>query len=79
MNNTIQEHRQTLAFRLAFISATIATTLVFLLIGLEVYVRWAVNRDFIFLGGFELEALTISTFILILGIVYLCRPERPQV
>lgn len=76
-NNITQERRQTLAFRLAFITAVVATITVFLLIGLEVYVRWIVNRDFVFLGGFELEALTISTFILILGVIYLFRPERP--
>lgn len=75
MNNLTQERRQTLVFRLAFISTLLSTIIVFVLIGLEVYVRWIVNKDFAFLGGFELETLTISTFVLILGMIYMCRPS----
>ena len=46
------------------------------LFGLQVYTRWYVNKDFAFLPGFGLEALTISVFALILGLAYIHRSEN---
>jgi len=48
----------------------------FALFGLEIYIRWYVNKDFAFLPGFGLEALTISVFALILGLAYIHRAEN---
>jgi hypothetical protein len=69
MDKTTQERREDLVFKLAITSLVVVLVIVTLLIGLEVYVRWYVNKDFAFLGGFELEALTISMFALIIGMV----------
>ena len=74
MNNLIQEHRQKLVFRLAFISAMLGFVAIFILIGLETYTRWFASKDFTFLGGFELETLTVSVFALIIGMMYMYRP-----
>lgn len=74
MNNLTQEHRQKLVFRLAFISAILGLIVIFILIGLETYIRWFASKDFTFLGGFELETLTASTFALIIGIMHMYRP-----
>ncbi|MDO8593325.1 MAG: hypothetical protein Q7R59_00255 [bacterium] len=78
MNTPIQERRQTLVFRLSFISTILALAVVLTVVGFEVYVRWFVNKDFALLGGFELEALTISAFALILGMAYMYRPGGKQ-
>lgn len=74
MNNLTQERRQTLVFRLAFVSAILILLVVLITAGFELYVRWFVNKDFMLLGGFELEALTLSASALILGMTYLYRP-----
>ena len=39
----------------------------------QTYVRWNLNKDFTFLGGFELEALTLSAFGLLGTLVFLAR------
>lgn len=73
MNNSIQERRQTIIFRLALISAVLGLIIALALIGLEVYVRWFIAKDFAFLNGFELSALIISVFALIIGMVHAYR------
>jgi len=57
----------------------LALAVVLLIISFEIYVRWFVNKDFALLGGFELEALTISAFALILGMVYRYRSGEKQI
>jgi len=79
MNTPTQERRSTLVFRLSFISVILALAVVLLIISFEIYVRWFVNKDFALLGGFELEALTISAFALILGMVYRYRSGEKQI
>lgn len=73
MNTLTPERRQALVFRLAFISTVLALIIVFAIIGGEVWVRWTMNQNFAFLGGFELEALTLSAFALVFGLAYLHR------
>ncbi|MBI4079987.1 hypothetical protein HY414_02060 [Candidatus Kaiserbacteria bacterium] len=46
------------------------------LVGLEAYVRWSLNQDFTFLGGFGLEALGLLVLGQTLGLLYLLRSER---
>ena len=43
------------------------------IVGLQVYVRWFINQNFTFLGGGELEVLTVSSFALTLGLAYINR------
>jgi len=33
--------------------------IIFIIVLAEIYVRWKLNQSFTFLGGFELEALTL--------------------
>ena len=75
MNTSIKERRQTLIFRIAFIGVILAFLVVFALVGAEAYVRWTLNKDFSFLGGSELEVLTASLFVLILGMVHAYSPK----
>jgi len=56
--------------------AVVSVLVVFGFVALQAYVRWGVNRDFTFLGGNVLEALTVSAFGLVLGLAYLYRPVR---
>lgn len=58
---------------LAFTLATISWIGVIALIIAEVYVRWFINQNFTFLGGGGLPALIVSTFGLLLGLVYIQR------
>lgn len=45
------------------------------LVGLTIFVRWKLNQNFTFLGGWELEALTIGTFALTASLAYIYRPH----
>jgi len=39
----------------------------------QAYVRWTINQNFTFLGGFQLEALTAASFALLIALIYLAR------
>jgi len=78
MNTSTPEGRETLVFRLAVISTLVFLVIILAITGFELYVRWFVNKDFTFLGGFELEALTLSAGALILGLLYAYRPSGKQ-
>lgn len=58
------------------ISSLISYVAFLKLIGFEAYVRWSLNQDFSFLGGFGLEALGLLTLGQTLGLLYLLRSER---
>ena len=60
---------ENLVFGLAVIIASLGAVATFCLIFLRAYVRWTANQNFTFLGGNELEVLTASTFLLVLGMV----------
>lgn len=70
-----RERVATIVFWLAFISAVLLFVTTIALVGLEAYIRWTINKDFSFLGGFELETLTASATILILGLTRLYRSQ----
>jgi len=76
MNTFTPERRNTLVFFFVFISALLGMLSALGLIGFEAYVRWTLNKEFVFLGGSELSALIISAFSLVLGTGYLYRPNR---
>lgn len=40
-------------------TALVALIAAAVIVAFQLYVRWKVNQNFTFLGGFELEALTI--------------------
>lgn len=60
----------------SMVAAKLAVLGVFVLVGLETYVRWTLNQNFTFLGGGELEALTYSAFALLLGLNYVSRVRK---
>ncbi len=76
MRNITSEKREQLVFCLAYATAVLAVLSVFAITGFEAYVRWALNKDFTFLGGSSLAALIIATFILMTGLVYAYRPTN---
>ncbi|HUY05516.1 MAG TPA: hypothetical protein VMV62_02250 [Candidatus Paceibacterota bacterium] len=76
MNKITREHREYIVFCFAFASAAVAVVGALALIGIEAYVRWTLNKDFMFLGGSSLSALIISAFVLMAGMVYAYRPEN---
>lgn len=70
------ENRSKIVFILALVVAKLSFSAVLVLVLLEAYVRWTINKQFAFLSGFELEALTVSTFVLIISLSYLYRPSK---
>lgn len=76
MDKLQEVRRERLVFRLTFISAAVAMIIVLALILVEAYVRWSMNLNFTFLGGSELEVLTVSAFATMLGLSYLYRPTK---
>lgn len=70
------ERQQTVVFLFVFITTLLAVLLTFGLIGFEAYVRWTINKEFMFLGGSELGVLIASAFALTLGTGYLYRSGK---
>lgn len=71
-----EDKRERVTFLFGVAIAAVWMVIVLGLIIAQVYIRWSINQSFTLLGGFELEALTFSTFALILGLVYLHRSNR---
>lgn len=57
----------------SLVSAILMIVLGIVVSMVEMWVRWQVNKDFTFLGGGELAALTISGAALLLGLMYSSR------
>jgi len=73
MNTPHPEKRERMVFRFSAAIAALAVCIVFVLTIAQAYVRWSVNQNFTFLGGNALEALTVSSFGLVLGLAYIHR------
>ena len=56
--------------------AAISVLASFALIAAQVCVRWNLNQTFTFLGGFELEALTVSSFSLVIALMFMARKRE---
>lgn len=54
-----KESRQTFVFWLSAMTACLALLSVIGISAAEMYIRWKINQDFSFLGGWELEAITL--------------------
>jgi hypothetical protein len=61
--------------RLAVILSILFFIIVLGLGGVQAYVRWAINQNFTFLGGFELEAITIGVFVLLSALLLTLRRD----
>ncbi|MDO8521841.1 MAG: hypothetical protein Q7S08_00960 [bacterium] len=71
-----KEKRQSLIFRLSIITFDVSAVLLLCLIVAQAYVRWSLNKDFSFLGGFGLEALSLLVLGQIIALSYIYRTER---
>ncbi len=71
--NTQMEKYQSTVFLISLVSAIVMLALALVVSGFEIYVRWTINKDFTFLGGGELAALTVSGTTLLLGLLYAVR------
>lgn len=58
------------------IATVISYVFVMKLAALEAYVRWSLNQDFTFLGGFGLEVLVLLVLGQTLGLLYLLRIDK---
>ena len=71
-----KETRQKAVFWLSFVSAIISAVLLLGFVIAQTYVRWVINQNFLFLGGFELEALTLFVVVQIVALAYIHRSEN---
>ena len=57
-------------YKVSFIIAWVSVLLAFGFIVVQSYVRWTINQDFTFIGGFGLEALILGTFALLIALLF---------
>lgn len=55
--------------KVAFVLSIIGIVGSIALCAVQGYVRWKINQNFTFLGGMELEALTLASFGLLVSLV----------
>ncbi len=75
MSKFIQEHGRFINV-LSIITAGVSLVAVLVLVVLQAYVRWALNKDFTFLGGAELEVLTASAFAFLGLLLFIANSKR---
>lgn len=71
--NTFMEKHLGIIYWVSLVSALAMLALALVVSGFEIYVRWTINKEFTFLGGGELAALTVSGTALLLGLMYAIR------
>ncbi|MES2007125.1 MAG: hypothetical protein V4436_03380 [Patescibacteria group bacterium] len=59
-----------MVYKFSFIIAWVSVLVVFGFIAVQAYVRWTINQEFTFLGGFGLEALTLGAFGLLAALLF---------
>ena len=67
MNKFISEKNM---YKVSFGVAWFSVLVVFIFIAVQSYVRWTINQNFTFMGGFELEAFTLGTFALMVALLF---------
>lgn len=75
MNKNLEKHEKTV-YKFSLIITTISFIIILVLIAGQIYVRWYINQTFTFLGGYELEALTVSVFALLIGLANAYKPKN---
>lgn len=68
--------RQSVVYWISIITFIVSSVLFLGFIAAQAYVRWFINQNFSFLGGFELEALTLLVLGQIIALSYIHRIER---
>ncbi len=76
MNIFTKEKQAHLLSIFAGLVALVGVLTVFGFIALDAYIRWSLNQSFSFLSGDELPALTLASFGLLFGLVYLHRAHK---
>lgn len=76
MNHMTHEQKEKLLFGFSFIIAAVSIIAVAAFIAAQAYVRWKINQNFTFLGGSELEALTLGAFGLVIALLVAHRPSK---
>jgi len=76
MDKITQARRERLVFRFGFIATAVAIIIVLVFTLLQAFVRYTTNQAFTFLGGNQLEVLTASAFLMLLGLAYIYRPQK---
>lgn len=75
MNKSLEKHEKTV-YKFSVTISVISIIVITVLIIAQAYVRWYINQTFTFLGGYELEALTISVFALLIGLAHAYKPTK---
>lgn len=71
-----KETKQKVVFWLSLSTTTLSALALFGFIIAQTYIRWTVNQNFTFLGGFELEALTLLVLGQVAMLAYIHRSEN---
>lgn len=71
-----KEKRQNVVYWLSIITFVISAILLFGFIGVQTYVRWKINQNFSFLGGYALEALTLLVLGQITALAFIHRIDK---
>ena len=74
MNKNLEKHEK-MVYRFSLVTSIISSAIILLLILVQAYVRWYKNQYFTFLGGYELEVLTVSVFALLIGLTHAYKPR----
>ena len=64
-----EQQRNSMLFWVSFAIAVFSFLIFIALLFAQTYVRWKVNQDFSFLGGFGLESLALLSLGLLLGLL----------
>lgn len=76
MSKLPQNFRERVIFYFSVFISSVSFVIVFGFVFFQAYVRWTQNQNFTFLGGNELEALTLGAFALLLCLAYCYRVKR---
>jgi hypothetical protein len=66
-----KENRGEALFYISLVAAVLSLVAAFGVSAGNAYIRWTLNQNFTFLGGWELEALTLGAFGLLFGLTYI--------
>lgn len=76
MNKLTPESQERFLTNAAVIATIVFAIAVAAIIIAQIYVRWSLNQNFTFLGGGELETLTFSLVVLVLGLLHHFRKSK---
>lgn len=75
MDKNFEKHEK-MVYRFSLLMSAISAVIILVLIIAQAYVRWFKNQNFTFLGGYELEVLTLSVFAALIGLAHAYKPKK---